>query len=304
MIVLAANDTLAGGASVASQLTCTIFGMELNGGTETYKVLDQRQLAAAPATIYTATANGPSFVKSILIVNNDTVARTFQLFRAGTAASNAITPSYTLQPSGAASYEDAVGWRFYNSSGQFLTAQGGTLIGADSYYGITGSLAESIPRNICTETNTVAPTTAGTLFMQAIYLTAGMTVSSISWHSATTAASGPTHWLFGLYSAARALLATSTDQTSTAWAATTMKTLSMTSPYLIPTSGFYYIGMFMTASSAIITSKGNTARTGGQLAGAAPIMCGATSDTGLTTALPANAGSITQGLLQVWCAVS
>lgn len=122
MITLAANDTIAGGASVASQVTCTIFGMELNGSTETYKVLDQRQLASSPATIYTATANGPTFVKSILVVNNDTVNRTFQLFRGGTAAANAITPAFTLLFGGCAVYEDGKGWQFYNASGQLLTA--------------------------------------------------------------------------------------------------------------------------------------------------------------------------------------
>jgi hypothetical protein len=72
MLTLAASDTLAGGASAATQLTCTVFGMEFNSSTlaETYKVLDQRQLAASPATIYTATANGPTFVRSITVVNN------------------------------------------------------------------------------------------------------------------------------------------------------------------------------------------------------------------------------------------
>ena len=53
MLTLAAADTLAGVASAASQVTCTIFGMELNAGTEVYKVLDQRQLASSAATIYT-----------------------------------------------------------------------------------------------------------------------------------------------------------------------------------------------------------------------------------------------------------
>jgi hypothetical protein len=238
--------------------------MELNGATETYKVLDQRQLASSPATIYTATANGPTFVKSIMITNNDTAVRTFRIFRAGTANANALTPNFSLLPGGVAVYEDALGWQFFNSSGQLLTAQGGTLIGSMDLWAPTGCLAESLDRNYCTETNNAVPTLSGTLFMQAIWLTAGTIVSNISWFSATTAASVPTHWMFGLYSAARALLATSTDQTSTAWAANTMKTLAMTTPYLVPTSGLYYIGMFM-AATTIITSKGNTAKTGGVL---------------------------------------
>jgi hypothetical protein len=304
MIILAANDTLAAGASAASQVTCTLFGMELASGVETYKVLDQRQLAASPATIYTATANGPTFIRSIAVNNNDTATRTFRLFRGGTAAVNAITPTLTLLPGGMATYEDAIGWQFFNSAGQILQASGLPNLGAVDNWGITGSLAETIDRNICTETNTVAPTASGTLFLQAIWLTAGTTVTNISIHSATTAANGPTHWLMGLYDINRNLLATSTDQTSTAWAATTIKTLPMTTPYLVPTTGLYYIGFMMTASTAIITTKGNTARTGGQLASQAPILAGASS-TGLTTALPNPAAAITaNGLVTMWACVT
>jgi len=158
MIVLAAADTLAGGASVASMLTSTVFGMELAGTTETYKVLDQRQLAASPATIYTVPGSTTAFIKSIMVVNNDTVVRTFRFFRAGTAAVNAITPTFSLLPQGCAIYEDALGWRFFNSAGQVLVGAGGSPNGTVDNWVINGSLAETIDRSICTETNTVAPT--------------------------------------------------------------------------------------------------------------------------------------------------
>jgi hypothetical protein len=127
-------------------------------------------------------------------------------------------------------------------------------------------------------------------------------VSNISWHSATTAAGTPTHWMFGLYDISRNLLATSTDQLTAAWAANTLKTLAMTTPYTVPASGLYYIGMFM-AATTIITSKGNTAKTGGQLAAQPPILHG-TSTTGLTTALPNPAAAITGGLVTAWAMVS
>jgi hypothetical protein len=85
--------------------------MELNGTTETYKVLYQGQLASSAATIYTATANGPTFIKTISVVNtNATTARTFQLFRGGTANANAVTPAFVLEAAGAAIYEDGLGW--------------------------------------------------------------------------------------------------------------------------------------------------------------------------------------------------
>lgn len=302
MITLAAADTLAGGASVASQLTCTLFGMELSAGpTETYKVLDQRQLAAAPATIYTVPASTVAFIKSIMVTNNDTVARTFRLFRGGTAAVNALTPNFSLLPGGCAVYEDGLGWRFYNSTGQFLQAIGNNLAGQIDVWGPTGTLSESIDRSICAEINSVIPTASGTLFMQAIYLAAGTLVSNILWHSATTAAGTPTHWMLGLYDASRNLLATSTDRLTEAWAAQTLKTIAMTTPYLVPTSGIYYIGMFM-AATTIITSKGN-AVTQGSLSAQPPILHG-TSTTGLTTTLPNPAAAITSGIVVAWCAVS
>jgi hypothetical protein len=302
MLTLAAADTLAAGASVATQVAATVFGMELNGTTEVYKVLDQRQLASSPATIYTAPGSTTAFVKTIMVNNNDTVSRTFRFFRGGTAAANALTPAFSLLPGGCAVYEDGIGWSFYNSAGQLLNATGLSPNGANELWGPTGVLAESIARINCPETNQAAPTASGTLFMQAIYLQSGMTVSNILWHSATTAAGTPTNYFLGLYDINRNLLATSANQTTTAWAAQTMKTLAMTTPYLVQSSGLYYIGMFMTATT-VITSKGSVSKTNGSLHAQAPILSGI-STTGLTTALPNPAAAITAGLLPIWCAVS
>jgi hypothetical protein len=113
MIILGASDTLAGIASAASGLTCTIFGMELNTATsvESYSTLYQGQLPITATTLYTATPDGPTFIRSITIVNTDLVnSDTFQLFRGGTADSNAITPNFVLAAGGSAIYEDGLGW--------------------------------------------------------------------------------------------------------------------------------------------------------------------------------------------------
>lgn len=118
MLTLAAADTLAAGGSVASQLTSTVFGMELTAGpTETYKVLDQRQLASSPATIYTVAGSTTAFVKTISVVNNDSSARTAQYFRGGTAAANAISPALAIPAGGMALYEDGTGWTVYDANG-------------------------------------------------------------------------------------------------------------------------------------------------------------------------------------------
>lgn len=123
MLTLEAAQTLAAGASAASQVTSTVFGMELTAGpTETYKVLDQRQLASSAATIYTVPGSTTTFVKTITVVNNDTTARTFQYFVSGTAAADAITPAISVPAGGMAIYEDGQGWTVYDSSGLILNS--------------------------------------------------------------------------------------------------------------------------------------------------------------------------------------
>jgi hypothetical protein len=158
-------------------LTSTIFGMELSGGVETYKVLDQRQLAAAPATIYTVPASTVAFIKTICVVNNDTVARTFQYFTGGTTAPYALTGVFTLGAGWTAVYEDGQGWKFYNLTGQLLTAYGQASV--YDIWGPTGCLGETMDRNVCPEVNTTL-TTTGQIYLQAIFLTAGTIVTNIS----------------------------------------------------------------------------------------------------------------------------
>jgi hypothetical protein len=271
MLVLATADYLAGDADVGSKVTATIFGMELNGSTEVYKVLYQGQLAASAATIYTAPSSNVAFVKSITVVNPDTVSHTFQLFRGGTADANAITPSYTLLPGGMAIYEDGRGWTFYSASGQQLQANFAAISPIDNW-GISGCKGETMDRVYCPEVNTTAGTT-GQVRLQAIWLTAGTIVSNIAFCSATTLAGVPTHYVFGLYDITGALLATTADQTSTAWAANTLKTLPVTAAYTIPTTGLYYL-MFSMVATTVVTLKGGTARTDGALNFATPILSG------------------------------
>lgn len=123
MLTLEAGNTLAGGASVASQLTVTVHGMELTSGpTETYKVLYQGQLGNTVATLYTVGASTTAFIKSISVVNNDSSARTFQFAVGGTTATHFITPVITLGIGYMAVYEDAEGWIVYDANGNQLTA--------------------------------------------------------------------------------------------------------------------------------------------------------------------------------------
>ena len=300
MLTLAATNTLSGIASVASQMTCTIMGMELVGTTETYKVLYQGQLGATASTLYTVGASTTTFVKSILITNNDSATRTFRLFVNGTANSNAITSIFEVPAGGSATYEDGNGWEFYTSNGIIL---GGAvpLNMFDSAFFVSGCKAETFPRHLVPEVNTSALAT-GRLTLEAITLRQGDVLTSIRFWSATTAAGTPTNQIFGIYDANLNLVANTSNDTTTAWAANARKTLSLTSSYTVPSTGLYYLGIMVTATT-VPTLKGMTAVTGGQLRGATPNL-GGTSSTGLTTSLPNPAAAITVSTAPIWGCVN
>jgi hypothetical protein len=190
-------------------------------------------------------------------------------------------------------------WHHHDTQGAEYTYAGPPV----ANLGITNTIAETIPRELCLEVTNTVPSASGTLFLQAIYLKAGQTVSNITLYS-VGAAGTPTNYFFALYGSGTTppLLAVSANQTTTAWGATTLKTLAMTTPYKVPTSGQYYIGVMMTATT-IVTLKGTTVRTASQLAGQTPIIQG-TSTTGLTTAMPNPAGAMTVSTANFYAAVS
>lgn len=230
-----------------------------------------------------------------------------------TNGSSTVSTQVTVQHFDGSNSEDMMGVTLLPGENLVFNATGGwahyDLQGAPYSYagpptanlGATGTIAETIPRELCPEVNTTAAAT-GTLFLQAIYLKAGQLVSNITIWSATTAAGTPTNGFFALYDANRNLLAQCANFTTEAWAANSAKTKAMTTPYRVPTSGLYYIGLLQVATT-IATIKGGTAKTGGQLAAAAPILNG-TSSTGLTTTLPNPAAAITAGTASIYAAVS
>lgn len=165
---------------------------------------------------------------------------------------------------------------------------------------ITGQLYERFDRSLCDEVNTAA-LASGRLSLAAIYLPAGVALSNISFFSATTAANAPTNQIFGLFDISRNLLRATNNDTTTAWAANSLKTLALTSGFTTTYSGLHYIGIMVTATT-VPTLKGNLAKVGGQLSAAAPSM-GGTSNTGLTTALPATANAPATVLTSIWGSV-
>lgn len=103
---------------------------------------------------------------------------------------------------------------------------------------------------IQTVTNVAALTTQ-VMTSTAIYLHAGDVVTNLTFMSATTAAGTPTNWWFALYSTAStpALLGQTADQTNTAWAANTPKTVALATPYTVTTSGVHYASVMVKATT-------------------------------------------------------
>lgn len=85
----------------------------------------------------------------------------------------------------------------------------------------------------------------------AIPLQAGDVVTNLTFVSGDTAAGTPTNWWFALYSSAStpALLAQTADQTSTAWAANTAKTVALATAQTITAAGIYYASIMVKATT-------------------------------------------------------
>ena len=157
----------------------------------------------------------------------------------------------------------------------------------------TAALAQTHPRAGVTISNLPGTLVSGRQSFCAIYLSAGMVISTITVCSGTTAAGTPTAQWFSLYDANRNKLAVTADDTTTAWGSNSYKTLTLSSPYTVPTSGIYYIGV-MVAASTVPTMAGFLAST--LVINLPPILCGAdTTNTGLTTpaTAPATAATLT-----------
>lgn len=129
----------------------------------------------------------------------------------------------------------------------------------------------------------------------AIPLEAGDVVTSLTFMSGATAAGTPTNWWFALYDtqATPALIAQTADQTSTAWAADTAKTVALSSAYLVPSAGVYYAAIMVKATTVptLIGASLQADAAGAILTGHKVLA--RTSGSSLTTTAPATIASPT-----------
>lgn len=140
----------------------------------------------------------------------------------------------------------------------------------------------------------------------ALYLEAGDVVTNLTFCSATTAAGTPTNWWFALYSTAAtpALLGQTADQTSTAWAANTAKTVALATPYTVVTTGIYYAAVHVKATTVptLLGSSLNATASAAVVAGQKILAL--TSGSALTDTAPATIASATTVATVPYCIAS
>ncbi|MEH0431293.1 right-handed parallel beta-helix repeat-containing protein [Streptomyces stelliscabiei] len=145
---------------------------------------------------------------------------------------------------------------------------------------------------------TTSTPTSGTLYLVPIWLPKGLVISNLAFVSGGTAASVPTNWWFTLHNSAKVALARTADQTTTAWAANTIKSLAIAqttagaaSSYTTTYSGLHYLGVMIKATTVCsLISEGAVPDV---LASVAPGFGG--TDTGLSTPPTVTAGAFTAG---------
>lgn len=164
----------------------------------------------------------------------------------------------------------------------------------------TGAVRATFPR-AGTPFTAQSALASGRRYLVAIPLLAGDVVTTIAFVSGATAlATGSNQW-FELLDSSRTRLAVTADDGATAWPASTEKALNLTAPYTVVTSGLYYLGICVVATT-VPNLQGVSSTSPVQTI--APVLCG-NSDTGLTTpaSAPSPAAALTMAGQYVWAYV-
>lgn len=276
-------------AASASGPASLDFAEDTDNGTSRVRVIGQSALAADRTLTlpdetdtlatqgYVATADGLLIPKSIVDAAGDliigTADNTVARMAIGTAAGKAVVADPNDANKISVQYPHTVEM---------------------AHRGTSGSLASTCDRASVLLAS-AAGGASGTLTMDRILLPKGLTITSITFFSGTTAlASGSNQW-FGLFDSSRVPLRLTNDDTSTAWAANTPKTLNLTSTFTTTYAGWYYLGCCIVAST-VPDRFGISGLTNAAPRATAPIV-GGSSSTGLTNpaSCPNPAGAITTG---------
>lgn len=135
-------------------------------------------------------------------------------------------------------------------------------------YQPSNTVAENFSRLQATS-NAANPLSSGRLVFFAIHLRRGRVISSVTLISGGTAVGTPTNQWFAIYNGSFQKQAVSVDDTTTAWAANTPKTLALSSAWTVPDDGLYYIGICVVATT-VPTLTGLFIGSGALVAGIVP----------------------------------
>jgi hypothetical protein len=112
-----------------------------------------------------------------------------------------------------------------------------------------GAIAETVSRFAFNSAAVAIGSTAGTVYMAAVWLPIGAVVTNLTFITGTTAANTPTHWWAGLSTFDGTQRAHSADQLTAAIGANTKITVALTAPYTAPATGTYYFLLSVTATA-------------------------------------------------------
>lgn len=149
-----------------------------------------------------------------------------------------------------------------------------------------GTFRENFDRRGAASNLTIS---TGVMLSVAIALYRGDVVTNLSFRSGNVPANLPTSWWFALYDtqSTPALIYQTTDQTTTAWSASTTTTLALSSVYTVPSDGIYYASIMMAAGTPVnlFGAAGTAAASLGPMTGQKVLA--QTSGSSLTTTAPA-----------------
>lgn len=124
--------------------------------------------------------------------------------------------------------------------------------------GDQGFIAWNYDSEVAVSTNIL---TSGTVYVHKVWLPAGLTINNLGF-TITTAGSGLTasQNFIGLYTAAGSRVAVSADQSGN-WTSTGFKSTAMVAGYLVPTSGYYFIGILAVGTTPPTVASSNGLQT-------------------------------------------
>ncbi len=156
----------------------------------------------------------------------------------------------------------------YTASGAYYNLRGdlnGTAFTRQDHFSATTHVISNMQTKYSAGSVAATAPASGTIWATPISIPAGFTVHNITFCSGTTALSAGTRQVFGLANSSLVQIVTTTDDTSTAWAASSYKTLSVskvnnvtTSAYTVPVTTVegrptLHYALFLVAASTVPT---------------------------------------------------